>query len=150
IDIVIEHGGKRDATEAALWLCDRCGVDPSILGWRDNPKRATAEAVIAETEQIDNGTITQDGIARVFARRFEDQLRFCHHAGAWYKWTGTHWKKDETALAFQFCRELAREFSEGAKPSELKEVRKVSFAGGVEKFARHDPTFAVTSEAWDG
>ena len=66
-------------------------------------------------QDIDNGTVTQDGIARVFARRFEDRLRFCHHAGAWYEWTGTHWKKDETALAFQFCRELAREFTEDAK-----------------------------------
>jgi hypothetical protein len=33
IDIVIEYGGKRDATEAALWLCERCGVDPATLGW---------------------------------------------------------------------------------------------------------------------
>lgn len=33
IDIVIEYGGKRDATEAALWLCERCGVEPATLGW---------------------------------------------------------------------------------------------------------------------
>ena len=33
IDIVIEYGGKQDATEAALWLCERCGVDPATLGW---------------------------------------------------------------------------------------------------------------------
>ena len=51
IDIVIKYGGKRDATEAALWLCDRCGVDPATLGWRAESKLATAEAVIAETEQ---------------------------------------------------------------------------------------------------
>ena len=149
IDLVIEHGGQRDATAAALWLCERCGVDPATLGWRDGAKVKKTSAVIAEAEDIDNGTVTQDGIARVFARRYEDQLRFCHHAGAWYEWTGTHWKKDETALAFQFCRELAREFTEDAKASELKEVRKVSFAGGVEKFARSDRLMAVTSEAWD-
>jgi putative DNA primase/helicase len=149
IDIVVEYDGKRNAREAALWLCERCGVDPATIGWQDRPKRATAQAIIAETEQIDNGTVTQDGVAQVFARRFEDRLRFCHHAGAWYEWAGTHWQKDETAIAFQFCRELAREFSENANMSELKEVRKVSFAGGVEKFSRSDRTFAVTSEAWD-
>ena len=33
IDIVIEHGGKQNATEAALWLCKRCGVHPATLGW---------------------------------------------------------------------------------------------------------------------
>ena len=75
---------------------------------------------------IDNGTVTQDGIAQVFARRYEDRLRHCHHAGAWYEWTGVYWKRDETATAFQFCRELGREFTEDALKSELKEVRKVS------------------------
>ncbi len=149
IDIVVEYGRKRNASEAALWLCDRCGVDPTTIGWQDKPKRTSARGIIAETEEIDNGTITQDGIARVFARRFEDRLRFCHHAGAWYEWTGTHWQNDEKAIAFQFCRELAREFTEDASSTELKEVRKVSFAGGVERFARSDPTFAVTSKAWD-
>ena len=69
-------------------------------------------SIIREAEEIDDGTVTQDGIAQVFARRFEDRLRYCHHTGAWFEWTGTHWKKDETALAFQFCRELAREFTE--------------------------------------
>jgi hypothetical protein len=34
IDIVKDHGGKRDAKEAALWLCESCGVDPATLGWR--------------------------------------------------------------------------------------------------------------------
>ena len=36
IDIVIEFGRKRDAAEAALWLCERCGVDPVSLGWQAN------------------------------------------------------------------------------------------------------------------
>jgi putative DNA primase/helicase len=151
IGLLIEHAIASDAVEAAHWLCDRCGVDPVTLGWRvpTRSKAGRSSAVIAEAADIDNGTVTQDGIARVFARRFEDKLRFCHHAGAWYEWTGTHWKKDETALAFQFCRELAREFTEEANATELKEVRKVSFAGGVERFARSDRLMAVTSEAWD-
>ena len=116
IDIVIEYGRKRDAAEAALWLCERCGVDPATLGWQAKAKApASGSSVIREAQEIDNGTVTQDGIAQVFARRFEDRLRYCHHTGAWFEWTGTHWKKDETALAFQFCRELAREFTEEAK-----------------------------------
>ena len=146
---MIEYGRKRDAAEAALWLCEKCGVDPVSLGWREKAKPRVSGSVIAEAEDVDHGTVTQDGIARVFARRFEDRLRFCHHACVWYQWTGTHWKRDETALAFQFCRELAREFTEDAKAGELKEVRKVAFAGGVEKFARSDRLMAVTSEVWD-
>ena len=33
---MIEYGRKRDAAEAALWLCERCGVDPVSLGWQAN------------------------------------------------------------------------------------------------------------------
>jgi putative DNA primase/helicase len=93
--------------------------------------------------------ITQDGVARLFASRHAGRLRFCHHTGAWFAWTGTHWRKDETDLAFQFARELGREASADANPKELKEARKVTFAAGVERFAQGDKAFAVTSEAWD-
>jgi putative DNA primase/helicase len=110
---------------------------------------AASDSVIAEAVEIDNGSITQDGVARVFARRYGDKLRFCHDTGKWYEWTGTHWQVDKTARAFQFVRELGREYTELSRGGELKEVRKVSFAGGVEKFARSDPAFAVTADHWD-
>jgi putative DNA primase/helicase len=111
--------------------------------------KAKARAILREAEGLDKGTVTQDGIAQVFARRFEDQLRFCHHTGAWFEWTGTHWKMDKTSLAFQFCRELSREFTMDSGQTELKEVRRISFAGGVEKFAKSDRLMAVTCEIWD-
>ena len=151
ISVVIEYGRAKDARTAAMYLCERCGVDPVSLGWRArrSTRGVSASSVIREAEELDNGTVTQDGVAQVFARRFEDRLRYCHHTGAWFEWTGTYWKRDETALAFQFCRELAREFTEEAGISELKEVRKISFAGGVEKFAKSDRAMAVTSEIWD-
>ena len=141
IDIVAEYGKfKRDA--AALWLCERMGVDPVSLGWK-------AVAIIREAEDFDGGIITQDSVARVFAHRYEDQLRYCHHTGKWFEWTGTHWRKEETALAFQFCRELSREFTDDFPPKERKQVRNISFAGGVEKFARSDRQMIATSETWD-
>jgi putative DNA primase/helicase len=93
--------------------------------------------------------VTQDGVARVFARRYGDTLCYCHDAGRWYEWTGTHWQVDKTDKAFHFVRELGREYTDDAKTGELKEVRKFSFAGGVERFARSDPAFAVTAEHWD-
>ncbi|MBN2887205.1 MAG: DUF3987 domain-containing protein [Chromatiaceae bacterium] len=34
IDTVLEWGAPSDATAAALWLCDRLGVDPAALGWK--------------------------------------------------------------------------------------------------------------------
>jgi putative DNA primase/helicase len=93
--------------------------------------------------------ITQDAIALIFAEEYADQLQFDHHAGAWYAWTGSYWKREDTLLAFQYCRELGREASKGGTPTAMKEARKIAFAGGVEKFARADRAIAVTSERWD-
>jgi putative DNA primase/helicase len=105
--------------------------------------------VIAEAAELDRGAVTQDGVARVFARRQAGQLAYDHNLRAWFEWTGTHWRRDSTDRAFQFARELGREFSEGAKDRDLKEVRRVTFAAGVERFARSDPALAVTSDGWD-
>lgn len=40
IDLVIEHGREADAKDAALWLCQQLGLDPTTLGW--NAPRASA------------------------------------------------------------------------------------------------------------
>ncbi len=34
IDVVMEHRGVADATEAAFWLCDKLGLDPVALGFK--------------------------------------------------------------------------------------------------------------------
>lgn len=111
--------------------------------------QAVGSDVVAEARAIDKGIITQDGVARVFADRFADRLRYCHNTGSWYQWVGTHWGRDETAIAFHFVRELGRELSELSEKADLKEVRRVSFAGGVERYCRSDPAFAVISSQWD-
>jgi putative DNA primase/helicase len=110
---------------------------------------ATRDETVSEALDLDEGVITQDGVARVFANRYAGKLRFCHHTVAWFEWTGAHWKQDDTELAFQFARSLGREASAGAGPKDLKEVRKVAFASGVERFARGDRAVAVTSADWD-
>jgi putative DNA primase/helicase len=104
--------------------------------------------VAARNQELEK-TVTQDGIARVFAQRYSGRLRYCHHARCWYHWSSTHWQQDETDAAFEFVRVLAREITENGEAKQLREVRKTSFAAGVERFARSDPAFAVTSEKWD-
>jgi len=93
--------------------------------------------------------VTQDSVALLFAKHACGRLRYCHHTGAWFEWIGTHWRQDELELAFQFARELGREASRQATQSELKEARKVTFAAGVERFARGTAGIAVTSTGWD-
>ena len=65
------------------------------------------------------------------------------------EWTGAIWRQNRTGLGFQFARELARDLSI-REPDRVRYVSsKTSFAAGVERFARSDPAFAVTSEQWD-
>ena len=117
--------------------------------------KVTKASVAAEKEEAGeapadwNGVVTQDAVALKFGEIYADRLRFCHHTGAWFDWNGLRWLRDETARAFQYSRELSRQASRGANLTGLKEARKVSFAGGVEKFARGDRRLAVTSERWD-
>lgn len=106
-----------------------------------NPKDFVRKA----KEQMQAVEITEDGLALAFAERFSEQLRYCHHHGAWFVWDGQRWAKDETKLAFHRAREVVREFNIEGKAS----IAKTSTAAGVECFAQADPAFAVTSEVWD-
>jgi putative DNA primase/helicase len=141
----IEERGIRKMCESWLNKLALQGKTPKPF------RQGEAQEIVSSAQVIDGGAITQDGIARIFARRYDGRLRYCHDAGAWYEWSGSHWKKDEKAAAFQFVRELGREFTEAPATvkSDVKEVRRVTFAGGVERFAQGDPVFAVTSADWD-
>lgn len=93
---------------------------------------------------------TEDGIALAFEARFKDQLRFDHNAGSWFEWTGSHWKREETQLAFHWCRTIARELV--AVHDDAKAAVTMARAGsarGVEALARSARAFAVTSAVWD-
>ncbi len=93
--------------------------------------------------------MTEDQAALEFAVRHAGKLRFCHDTGAWFDWDGSIWRRNRTGAAFQFARELARDLA-AREPDRIRYVSsKTSFAAGVERFARSDPTFAVTSEDWD-
>ena len=121
-------------------------IRPRSAGTKAKP---SGSSVIREAQELTAASSRRTASRQGIRPPLRGRLRYCHHTGAWFEWTGTHWRKDETALAFQFCRELAREFTADCQPTEMKEVRKVSFAGGVEKFAKSDRAMAVTSEIWD-
>jgi putative DNA primase/helicase len=93
--------------------------------------------------------LTEDGVALAFTARFAGRLRFDHDAGQWFEWTGDRWKADGTGLAFSWCRQVARDLSQGAKEGERATVRRRSFAAGVEAFARADRAHAARQDVWD-
>jgi hypothetical protein len=42
IDLVIDWGPTKDATEAACWLCRQMGIDPAALGWTATRRKTSA------------------------------------------------------------------------------------------------------------
>jgi putative DNA primase/helicase len=93
--------------------------------------------------------LTENGVAIVFAERHKDDLRYCHTAGSWYLWTGTHWRRDETRQAFTWARRLTASLGCNASIKTRATTGRAAFTGAVEQFARADEVFAVTSRLWD-
>ena len=104
-----------------------------------------------QAQDVAGFDLTEDGIARAFAHKHGAELRFDHHAGSWYRWTGQVWQREETKLAFtwarQICRDLARE--QHAEDRAKCMLAKAATAAAVERFAQADRAFAVTSAIWD-
>jgi putative DNA primase/helicase len=107
-----------------------------------------ALAAFQQSQSGKQEQITEDSAALAFAARYRDELRFDHHIGRWFRWTGNRWQKDETQLAFAWARDLARDLAREHAPKNTV-TGKAAFAGSVERFARADQTLAATTETWD-
>jgi putative DNA primase/helicase len=93
--------------------------------------------------------LTEDSVALAFADRYRAELRFDHHVGKWHVWDGARWRCEDTCLAFFQARELVRELAKDMSDKVRLIASKAAFCGSVERFARADRAFAVTSEIWD-
>ena len=93
--------------------------------------------------------VTEDSAAQEFVDLHENELRYDHTVKKWYRWNGSYWKHDETAVAFHWARQLARKLAKDQDGKGRYITSKVSFAASVEKFARCDPKIAVTRDYWD-
>ncbi|WP_395675982.1 phage/plasmid primase, P4 family [Inquilinus sp.] len=112
--------------------------------WTSEAAPMAGSAAIA-----DDGALTEDAASLEFAKRYQDKLLFCHDHGAWFTWTGSHWRQEGTGLAFDRAREIVRALSETASAKIQERARSSRFAAGVERFSRNARCFAVTAERWD-
>lgn len=100
-------------------------------------------------EPLANDIVTEDSAAMEFVDEHCGDLRYCHTTGAWFRWNGVFWERDDTGCAFQWARELARKLAEGQDKRGRYLTSKVAFANAVERFAQVDPRVAVTANYWD-
>lgn len=126
------HGNE--ATRAAIRACLVQTPAPA----NDNAAPACL------TDAVVQGELSEDALALIFERRHASDLRFCHTAGAWYVWSGNRWQLDKRQRAFNWAREVCREFAQG----QVKFSR-ASVASAVERFATAAPSLAVDGSIWD-
>ena len=93
--------------------------------------------------------LTEDSTALAFTGCYRDRLLFDHDISKWFVWTGSRWQCERTCLAFSWARDLARELAKSVPEKVRLIASKAAFAGNVERFARADRAFAVTSDIWD-
>jgi putative DNA primase/helicase len=116
------------------------------------PATGTGEGEAKPAEpapEADDSLPSEDAVAREFARRYAETLRYCHTAQCWFLWTGTHWEQDGTQAAYAFARDLIRESNSDAKPKLQAITGRWSYASGVEKHARTIQSLTVTGKVWD-
>jgi P4 family phage/plasmid primase-like protien len=130
-----------------LLMCDGPDAVAAIVNQAEevhapNARAPTAAASEAKPHDYDE---TEDGIARAFADKYRNDLRYCHHIGSWFRWDGQRWLKEETCLALDWTRILCRDLNRGRS----EKLAKAATAAAVERFAQADRVFAVTSGIWD-
>jgi putative DNA primase/helicase len=108
-----------------------------------------ANRIIAHNDNFRLRDVTEDGVATRFKELYNGNFLYCHQTGAWFRWDGNIWRKNETDLVVYLARLLARELSQGEEPKVKAAIQRTGFASGVDKFSRGDPAFAVTIDVWD-
>lgn len=88
--------------------------------------------------------VSEDAIAIAFTENHGSTMRFDHDAGKWFQWSTTHWRALKIPAAFHYARVIGRQLGAGKT-----QHCKAGVAGGAERFARADPTHAVTGDVWD-
>ncbi len=101
-----------------------------------------------EVEDLLGGyALDQDGVIRAFTDRHATELRFDHHAGAWFRFDGVYWEREETKLAHHFARAVSTELAK--RDARAKPLKSVPTWEAVERGARTVREFACTSARWD-
>jgi putative DNA primase/helicase len=127
-----------------------------ITNWLDGDEAEAAapgrliRADDAVHEEAIPPAFTDEALALRFAEKHAHNLRFVSAWGKWLSWSGTHWKIDDTLLAFDLsraiCREAAAQCNKTSTASILASAKTVA---AVERLAKADRRLAATVDQWD-
>ncbi|WP_295137392.1 phage/plasmid primase, P4 family [uncultured Reyranella sp.] len=93
---------------------------------------------------------SDEALALQFAGMHLGELRYVAKWAAWFIWTGTHWRRDETLAALgnvrSFCRAIAEDIKARPLSAEISSAKKI---GAIERLCRADQRLAATVDQWD-
>ena len=87
--------------------------------------------------------------ANKFVGRYRGKFLFDHNVGAWFHWTGWHWEREETQLAFDLIRKLITEETDGTSTYTKEQIRKASNISSVERIVKGDREIAIKADGWN-
>jgi putative DNA primase/helicase len=114
-------------------------------------ERPNGRAAKASAGAVDRPPAFSDSaLALRFVERHADDLRYVAVWNRWVQWTGTHWRFDDTKLAFNLawkvCRGAAKECN---KPKIAVMIASAKAVAAVERLALCDRQIAATIDQWD-
>jgi putative DNA primase/helicase len=129
-----------------------------MLTPEEQARAAVMQADLHAQTADNDGPISDDELARRFTERHGDDFRHVATLGRWFKWSGCHWKQDDSLAVFDAARascrrDLGQALVDLEKPHERKQLRSKLGAAptvaAVERLARSDRRHAVTIDALD-
>jgi len=98
-------------------------------------------------DDLDYYSPDENGAITALADRYAGELVYDHTARSWYRFNGASWARENSNLALDYarsvCLELARHYPKN------KSFTKVSTWENVERGARSDREFSITSDVWN-
>jgi putative DNA primase/helicase len=94
---------------------------------------------------------SEEALALRFLDRHAAELRYVSAWNRWLRWDGTRWKVDDTLLAFDLSRAIARDSSAACPaPRTAAMIASAKTVAAIERLARADRLVAGTVDQWDG
>ena len=112
-----------------------------------SPKPPTAE----DLQGPKPPNLSEDDLAHRFRRLHHKSWKFVAAWGAWYRWNGQKWGKDELGAAHELVRLVCREGAiEADKANQAARLASARTIAAVLKIAASDPMIAETPTSFDG
>jgi putative DNA primase/helicase len=100
--------------------------------------------------RADPPPFSDDTLALQFADRHVKDLRYVKAWGRWLRWSGTHWRIDNTLHVFDLVRALCRQAAIECNDEKLgRDLASAKTVGAVERLAKSDRRLAAKIDQWD-